>query len=69
MSKYTVDFGEQLDRTIERLAKEKGTTKADVLRRAIASYDYLVQQVNPTTGMKIAVSDGNDRVVKEVVLP
>lgn len=69
MGKYTVDFGEQLDKQLEQLAKTKGTTKAEVMRRAIASYDYLVRQVDESKGMKIAVSDRNDKVVKEIVLP
>src|ERR1035437_7093383 len=44
MAKYTIDFGDEFEAVLRRLAKKKSLTKAEVLRRAVATYDYLLSQ-------------------------
>lgn len=68
MSRYTFEFTEELDEALKHLAKKKGTTKADVLRRAVASYAYLDKEMTKTD-QKVSITDGTDQVVKDVVLP
>ena len=41
MPKLTVEFNDKMNDILEQLAEEKGTTKVDVLRRAVALYKYL----------------------------
>ena len=65
MAKYTIDFGEELEAMLSGLAKKKSLTKAEVLRRAVATYDYLLAQ----EGLNVALTDKQNKVVKEVVLP
>lgn len=64
---YTVALGEKNEEMLETLAKQKGVTKAEVIRRAIASYFFLAQE--EAQGRKIAVTGDGDRVLKELVLP
>ena len=44
ISSFTIDLSGQLDTMLTELAKEKHTTKADIVRRALASYAYINKQ-------------------------
>jgi hypothetical protein len=44
------------------------TTKADVIRRAVASYSYLKKQQRDNKDAKIVITD-DDKLRKEIVLP
>jgi hypothetical protein len=73
--RYTIDFDNEFDGLLSTVAKQKGTTKSEVVRRAVASYAYLNQQISAKTGpseqanLKVSLTDANDRVVKDVILP
>jgi predicted transcriptional regulator len=65
MPRLTIDFDDNFEKTLSDLVKTTdATTKADVIRRAVASYSFLKKQQNA----KIVITDGDDKV-KEVVLP
>jgi hypothetical protein len=68
MSRYTLEFNEGLEKALTDLATSKGITKADVLRRAIASYAYLNKEMNKSDH-KVSITDQADKIVKDVVLP
>lgn len=65
MAKYTIDLGNEANRQLEDVAKEKGMTKADLIRRAIAT--YVVVNRETKNGNRVTVSDASDRVIKELV--
>lgn len=67
MPRFTVDFGENFDKLLTDLAAEKQTTKAEIIRRAVASYAVLNQ--NTSDGKKVSITDERDRVIKDIVLP
>lgn len=69
MARYTVDLSEDIESLMTGLAKEKRTTKAEILRRALASYGFLIRSTDPDKGTKVSITDENDRVLKDVVLP
>jgi len=69
MPRYSIDLNDQFDTKLSKMAVEKGTTKAEIIRRAVASYTYLNQQVEGDNGRKISITDGDDRVEKDIVLP
>jgi len=69
MPRYSIDLNDQFDTKLSKMAVEKGTTKAEIIRRAVASYTYLHQQVEGDNGRKISITDGDDRVEKDIVLP
>jgi Arc/MetJ-type ribon-helix-helix transcriptional regulator len=69
MPRYTIDFDKEFDKTLSDLVETTdATTKADVIRRAVASYSYLKKEQQANKDAKIVVTDdGNLR--KEIVLP
>ena len=68
MPKLTVEFNDKMSEILDQLANEKGTTKVDVLRRAVALYRYLDSEQNPEENKKVSITQG-DKVVKDIVLP
>jgi metal-responsive CopG/Arc/MetJ family transcriptional regulator len=75
MTRYTMDLDSNIETRLNNLAKLKGTTKSEVIRRALASYSYLHEQTtsssegSPQGPLKVSLTDTTDRVVKDVVLP
>jgi predicted transcriptional regulator len=68
MAKLTVEFNDKMNDTLEQLANEKGTTKVDVLRRAVALYKYLDSEQKEDESKKVSITQ-NDTILKDVVLP
>ena len=70
MSRFTIDIDERFNATLARLAQENGTTKADVVRRAVQTYSFLKREV-PTedSAKRVAVTDADGNVEKMVLLP
>jgi hypothetical protein len=69
MPRYTIDFDDAFDKTLVELVKSSdATTKADVIRRAVATYSYLKKALRSNKNAKVAITQ-DDRVTKEIVLP
>lgn len=64
--KSTFSFDAAAEQKLRELAESKGVTKSEVLRRAIALYDYLESQRNEKSHIKIEKPNG-EKV--ELVLP
>lgn len=69
MKRINLDVSDDVNKTLEDLAKEKDTTKADIIRRALASYAYLDRETDREAGIKVSISNREDRVLKDVILP
>ncbi len=69
MGRYTIDLGEKFEELLRELSREKGVTKSEVIRRAVASYGYLVRQSIAHPGTKVSITTADDKVMKDVVLP
>jgi hypothetical protein len=70
MPRYTIDFDEEFDKTLTELVKKTdATTKADVIRRAVASYSYLKKQQRERKGAKLRIVDEHDKPLQEIILP
>ncbi len=68
MPRLTIDVAKEFDETVARLAKAKGTSKAEVIRDAVASYSYLKSQVSADQDKKVSITQG-DKVLQDVILP
>jgi hypothetical protein len=67
-SRFTIDIDEKFNQTLNDLAK--GGSKADVIRNAVATYQYLKREVpNNNSGKNISITDANGNVEKDVILP
>ena len=67
MTRYTMDVGPEFDEALSKLASDKSTTKAEIIRRAVASYAYLTEETKGNA--KVTVTDDSAGTVKEIVLP
>lgn len=68
MPRFTIDIDDKFDETLNKLAN--GGSKADVIRRAVASYQYLKSEVPDTQSEKrVSITDKDGKVQTNVVLP
>jgi hypothetical protein len=52
---------------LEELAAKEDTTKVDIIRRALALFKYVEEEVGVGDKRKLAIPE-DDKVVKEIVL-
>lgn len=67
--RYTIDIDDTVDAILTNLTKSRGGTKADIIRRSLATYNFLTTQAPSNSGRKVSITDGEDKVIKDVVLP
>ncbi len=68
MARFTVEFPESVDQMLTKLATEEQTNKREIIRRAIALYNYLHENGVKTGGeRKVAITDKQDQVLKEIL--
>jgi hypothetical protein len=69
MARYTIDFDDTFDTALNSLVQStQATNKADVIRRAVASYKYLKDQT-VANGTNVSITKQDGTVVKDVILP
>ena len=66
MPRITIEFPEQVDKILRELAEKGDTSKVDVIRRALALYNYVNKEVKEKD-LKLTISD-DDKILKEIVL-
>ena len=70
MPRFSIDVDSAFDKTLNDLvASTDATTKADVIRRAVASYKYLKDELKEDQSSKISLTDSKGNVKKDVILP
>ena len=68
MGRYTIDFEPAFEKSLDELIGSTGaTSKADIIRKALASYKYLKDAERQ--GGKVSITNQQDEVQKDVVLP
>ena len=67
-TRYTLDLDQGLDKTLSDLAETKGTSKAEIIKRALATYKYISGET-AQAGKKVSITDGGDTVLKDIVIP
>jgi len=68
MARFTIDTDQQFDKNLADLVKITGGTKADVLRKALATYKYLKSEDQDPQN-KVSITNKNGDVLKDVILP
>ena len=66
MPRLTIEFPEQVNEILKNLAEKDETTKVDVLRRALALYNYLHKEAIDKN-LKLSITNDQDKVIKEIV--
>jgi hypothetical protein len=67
MPRITIEFSEQLDNILKDLAQEGNTSKVEIIRRALALYNYVNKEVKHKD-LKLSVTGDDDKLLKEIVL-
>jgi len=68
MPRFTIDVDDKFNDALAQLAD--GGSKADVIRKAVATYRLLKSEVpNPYSGKRVSISDADGKVEKVVILP
>jgi len=68
MARLTIQFPERTSKILEELSGENQISKTEVLRRAVALYKYLDDEVRKGKGKKLTIADEDDKILKEIVL-
>ncbi len=56
MARFTVNVDDKFDKTLAGLAN--GSSKADVIQRAVSSYQYLISEIpNRNSDKRISITD------------
>lgn len=63
--RLSLDLSEELNETLDRLAADSGTTKSDVLRKAIVLVEVAAQAKRKH--QKLAIVDEEEQVVSRIV--
>ena len=67
MPKLTIEFNDGWNGMLEKLAAKEGRTKVDIIRRALALYKYVEEEVGESDKRRLAIAE-DDKVLKEIVL-
>ena len=65
MAKYTIDLGTEFNDQLTEVAKQRGMTKADVIRRAVATYVVLSREAK--NGYRVTLTKEGETVQKELI--
>jgi len=68
-TRYTIDLDKDFDTKLTNLAREKNTTKAEIIKRALATYSVLSGQVADQQDKKVSITTKDDKVLKDVIIP
>ena len=69
MPKLTVQYDNKINKLLKELAERKGTTKVDIIRRALATYKYLDDETIDQDKRVSVTSVATDKIIKDVILP
>ena len=68
MPKLTIRFGDKTNKLLTELAEEKGTTKTEIIRRALVTYKYLDEEIKDGS-KRVSITSTKDKTIKDVILP
>lgn len=66
-TRFSAQFDSRLSSILAKLAKEKGTTKNEILRRAVATYDFLEKEIKEDKTISVTTKD--NQIVKQLIIP
>jgi predicted transcriptional regulator len=68
-TRYTMDLDKQLDDTLSDLAARKGTSKAEIIKRALATYNFISCQAPANSDRKFSITSSDGTVLTDIVIP
>ena len=68
MTKYSIELNKEFDNLLNQISERKGLTKAEIIRRAVASYDFLDKELSSAQDKKLIIQD-NENNITNIKLP
>ena len=68
MARLTIQFPEKTSRTLTELSDRDKRPKTEILRRALALYKYLEDEVRKEDGRKVSITTKEDKIIKDLVI-
>lgn len=68
MSRFTIETDQQFDHNLAELVNMTGGTKAEVVLKALATYNYLKTEGQKPNN-KVSITNDANVVLKDVILP
>ncbi len=68
-TRFTIDLDRVFDEKLSNLAERKNTSKAEIIKRALATYSFISGQTPDDSGKKVSITDEHDKVLKDIVIP
>lgn len=66
--KYTTILPEKIDKILENLSKKEGSSKADILRKAIYIYDKLYSELSDDKNKLLIINEEDNSSTKELII-
>lgn len=67
MPKLTVEFSEGTNEIVQELAVRVGTTKAEIIRRALALYKVAQDELRKGDKRNLSITE-EDKVLKDIII-
>jgi predicted transcriptional regulator len=67
-TRFTIEFPEEANAVLEELARKEHLSKREVIRRALAFYNYIRQQGVDGTEKKVSITDKDDHILKDILM-
>ena len=68
VSRFTIDLSGDYDRTLSNLVADKGSSKADIIRKALVTYAALTSEAKPDEGRHVSITKDGE-IEKDIILP
>lgn len=69
MPRYTMDLTDDFDSLLTEMAKKEGVSKSEIIRRSVAVYKFMEEEVTSVPNSKIVIASENNQVEKILVMP
>ena len=69
MPKLTIQYDDTVDKLLSELSVKKGTSKVEIIRRALATYKYLNDETKDEDKRVSVTSAKSAKIIKDVLLP
>jgi predicted transcriptional regulator len=69
MPKLNVQFDSKVNKLLQELADQKGTTKTEIILRALATYKSLNDETSDGDKRVSVTSAKENRILKNIILP
>ncbi len=66
--KYTTILPEKIDKILENLSNKEGSSKADILRKAIFVYDKLYTELSDKKNKLFIIDEEDNSSTKELII-